>query len=155
MAERAFNRLKELEARGLRSRTELLVAEADVAKARARADAAERRIRVLGTVADTELARARQRADAAKAKLQAFGGEVGTGGAERVTRIVIRSPIAGVVSARDLTLGQAVEAPRRFFCGGPQRGVVTAPGTIGSRGRRHCQRRRFGAGTRDAVSQSA
>jgi len=115
VAEQAFNRLKELEARGLRSRTELLVAEADVAKARARTEATERRIRVLGTVADTELARARQRAGAAKAKLQAFGGETGAGGAERVTRVVIRSPIAGVISARDLTLGQTVEATAKMF----------------------------------------
>ena len=32
-----------------------------------------------------------------------------------VTRVVIRSPIAGVVSARDLTLGQTVEATAKIF----------------------------------------
>ena len=114
VVERAFNRIKELEARGLRSRTELLAAEADLMKARARAEAAERRVRVLGAVADIELARARQRADAASAKLQAFGGETGAGG-DRVTRVVIRSPIAGVVSGRDLTVGQTVEATAKIF----------------------------------------
>jgi RND family efflux transporter MFP subunit len=69
----------------------------------------------LGNIADTELARARQRADAAKAKLQAYGGEAGASGGERVTRLVIRSPIAGVVSTRDLSVGQTVEATAKIF----------------------------------------
>ena len=96
----AFNRLKELQERGLRSRTELLAAEADVAKARARAEAAERRIRVLGTVADTELARARQRARGRESEAAGLSeARRAAGGASGVTRVVIRSPIAGVVSA--------------------------------------------------------
>jgi cobalt-zinc-cadmium efflux system membrane fusion protein len=114
VVERTFNRTKELEARGLRSRTELLAAEADLIKARSRADAAERRLPVLGTVADTELTRARQRADAARAKLQAFGGDAGARG-DRATTVVLRSPIAGVVTARDLTVGQTVEATAKVF----------------------------------------
>ena len=76
----------------------------------------QRRIRVLGTVADTELTRARQRLDAAKAKLRALGGEAGAGWRRAASqRVVVRSPIAGVVARRDLTRGRRrSRRPRRF-----------------------------------------
>ena len=115
VAERTFARLKELHDRGLRSRTELLAAEADLARAQSRAEAAQRRIAVMGALADTELARARQRLEAAQAKLRALGGDaaniVGGGSA----RVIVRSPIAGIVTVRELTVGQTVEATAKVF----------------------------------------
>ena len=115
VAERAFARMKELHDRGLRSRTELLAAEADLARAQARADAAQRRIAVVGVVADTEFARARQRLDAAQAKLRALGGDPAAPATGGTARVVVRSPIAGLVTARDLTVGQTVEATAKVF----------------------------------------
>jgi cobalt-zinc-cadmium efflux system membrane fusion protein len=115
VAERASARMKELHDRGLRSGTELLAVEADLARAQARADAAQRRIAVLGVVADTELKRARQRLDAAQAKLRALGGDAGAAASGGSARVVVRSPIAGVVTERDLTVGQTVEAAAKIF----------------------------------------
>jgi cobalt-zinc-cadmium efflux system membrane fusion protein len=115
VAERLFARMKELNDRGLRSRTELIATEADLARAQARADAAQRRIAVVGVLADTELRRARQRLDAAQAKLRALGGDAGTAVSGGAARVVVRSPIAGVVTARELTVSQTVEATAKIF----------------------------------------
>ena len=115
VTERAAARMKELHERGLRSRTELLAAEADLERARSRAQAAARRVVVLGAMADNELTRARQRLDAAQAKLRALGGENAAGAARGPARVMIRSPIAGVVTTRDVTVGQTVEPSAKLF----------------------------------------
>ena len=122
VAERNLGRLRELQERGLRSRTELLAAEADVNRARVRSEAAARRLTVLGTVAETERIRARQRLEAARAKLQALGVEPGNiakleaGDSDAVTsRSLVRSPIAGVVADRQVTVGQTVEPTAKIF----------------------------------------
>lgn len=115
VAERAYARMKELAERGLRSRTELLAAEADLTRAQSRAEAAARRITVLGAVADNELVRARQKHQAAQAKLRALGGDADAGAERGATRVVVRSPIPGVVTTRELTVGQTVEATAKIF----------------------------------------
>ncbi len=122
VAERNLARLRELEARGLRSRTEVLAAEADVNRATVRSDAAGRRLTVLGTVARTELNRARLRVDAAATRLRALGAEsaeiarIDAGGGKDIdNRFVVRSPIDGVVSDRPVTVGQTVEATAKIF----------------------------------------
>jgi cobalt-zinc-cadmium efflux system membrane fusion protein len=122
VAERNLARLRELQERGLRSRTELLAGEADMNRARVRGEAAARRLTVLGTVAETERIRARQRVEAARAKLRALGVEAGdiarleAGDDDAVTsRSIVRSPIAGVVADRQVTVGQAVEPTAKIF----------------------------------------
>ena len=115
VTERTYARLKELHERGLRSLTEMLAAEAEVARAQARAEAAARRIAVLGAVADNELVKTRQRLEAAQAKLRALGGEAAAEGGRAGARVVVRSPLNGVVTARDLTVGQTVEATAKVF----------------------------------------
>lgn len=114
VAERAYDRLKELQERGLRSRTELITAEADLARAKARIEATSRRIEVLGQVAVNDLARVRQRRSAAETKLQSLGSDLGA--ADRSpARVIVRSPIPGLVTGRDLTLGQTVDPTARIF----------------------------------------
>jgi cobalt-zinc-cadmium efflux system membrane fusion protein len=122
VASRNLARLKELHERGLRSRTELLAVEADEQRAAARAEAAERRLTVLGTVAETERARARQRRDAALSKLRAFSVQpaeierLESEGASDVTsRFTVRSAIAGMIADRNLTLGETVESTAKLF----------------------------------------
>jgi cobalt-zinc-cadmium efflux system membrane fusion protein len=122
VVDRHLARLRELHERGLRSRTDLLAAEADANRTTVRADAARRRLHVLGAVARTERDRARQRLDTAAAKLRALGVEPGDiaklgaeGSREASTRFWVRSPIAGVVSDRQVTVGQTVEATAKIF----------------------------------------
>jgi RND family efflux transporter MFP subunit len=93
----------------------LLAAEADLARAQSRAEAAQRRIGVVGALADTELARARQRLEAAQAKLRALGGDAAATAAGGGARVIVRSPIAGIVTGRELTVGQTVEATAKVF----------------------------------------
>ena len=116
LAERNLARMKELQDKGLRSRTELLAAEADHQRAVSRAEATARRLTVLGTVAEVELKRARQRAATARSKMAAAGGEPSDASrAETTNRFVIRSPIAGVVADREITLGETVEPAKKVF----------------------------------------
>ena len=72
LAERNLARMRQLEERGLRSRTEVMASEADFNRAAVRVDATLRRLNVLGTSAQVELARARQSVEAARSKLRAF-----------------------------------------------------------------------------------
>jgi cobalt-zinc-cadmium efflux system membrane fusion protein len=112
VAERAHGRMKELQERGLRSRTELLTVEADLARATARVESSTRRLIVLGSVAETEVTRARQRVEAARA----FGAELaGPSAAGGSSRFVVVSPIAGVVNDRTVTVGESVE-PTSKIC---------------------------------------
>ena len=121
VAENAYGRMKELHDRGLRSRTELIAAEADLARAAARADAAARRLVVLGTVADTELARARQKLEASRGRLRAFGAEPIGGSLVNAAvpggsnRFVVASPIPGVVADRQVTVGESVDPTSKVF----------------------------------------
>ena len=77
---------------------------------------------MLGIVAQTERDRARQRLDTAAAKLRTLGVEPGdiakleaAGSGEASIRFVVRSPIAGVVADRQVTVGQTVEAAAKLF----------------------------------------
>jgi len=122
VAERNLARLRELQERGLRSRTELLAGEAELSRATVRSEAARRRLAVLGIVAQTERDRARQRLDTATAKIRALGVEPGdiaklqdAGSREASIRFVVRSPIAGVVADRQVTAGQTVEPTAKLF----------------------------------------
>jgi len=116
LAERGLARMKELHDRGLRSRTELLVAEADHQRATSRVEATARRLTVLGTVSEVELKRARQRVATARSKMAAAGGDVSDASrTEPTNRFVVRSPIAGVVSDREITLGETVEPTKKIF----------------------------------------
>lgn len=120
VAERNLARMRQLEERGLRSRTEVMASEADFNRAAVRVDAALRRLKVLGTSAQVELARAKQRVEAARSKLRAFSAEPGDGGASPApgaitSRFIVRSPIAGVVADRHVTLGETVDATSKIF----------------------------------------
>ena len=122
LAERNLARVRELQERGLRSRTELLAAEADVSRAVVKTEAAARRLAVLGSVAETEKNRARARVEAATTKLKALGvepREIGersaTGRAEITSRFVVKSPIAGIVAEQLVTVGQTVDAASKIF----------------------------------------
>jgi cobalt-zinc-cadmium efflux system membrane fusion protein len=122
LASRTLARVKELHDRGLRSRTELLAAEADERRAAARVEAAARRLEVLRTMADTERARAQQRRDAALSKLRALSVEPAVltrlereGVRDMTSRFVVRSPIAGTVAERNVTIGETVEATAKIF----------------------------------------
>lgn len=115
VADRAYTRMKELEARGLRSRTELLAAEAELTRAQTRGEAAKSRVAMLGQVATVDLGRATQRLAAAETRLTSLGGDPSSSAERGSARVLVRSPIAGVVMARDLTLGQTVEPTARVF----------------------------------------
>lgn len=122
VAERNQARLLELARAGLRSRTEVLGAEAEVTRATVREEAARRRLQVLGATAETEVARARQRLAGATSRQHALGAgqdeleRLDREGAQAVSsRFVVRSPIAGVIEAVDLTLGEVVDPARRIF----------------------------------------
>ena len=122
VAQRAAARMRELTERGVRSRTELLQAEAEEQRAAARLDAATRRLTVMGTLAENELNRARQRLEAARAKLRAIGSDdtelaqLAREGAATVTsRFTVRSPQAGVVADRQVTVSQSVDATTKLF----------------------------------------
>ena len=121
LAAQALARAKELHERGLRSRTELITAEAEERRAAARLDAARRRFAVLGALAESEASRARQRRDAALSRLRALSVDdagiaaLGTDRADLSSRLVLRSPIGGVIADRNLTVGETVEATARIF----------------------------------------
>ena len=121
LAARSLERLRELHERGLRSRTELLAAEADEQRAAARVESSRRRLAVLGALAQAEMNRVRQRRDAALSKLRAFsvdGAEIASlesNPADITSRFVIRSPIAGMVAERHLTVGETIESTTKIF----------------------------------------
>ena len=122
VAERNLARMRELQERGLRSRTETLTAEADVSRATVRSEGAARRLAVLGAVAETEKNRALARVEAAATKLKALGVEPGeiaqlgaAGRAEITSRFVVKSPIAGIVAEQLVTVGQTVDAASKIF----------------------------------------
>jgi cobalt-zinc-cadmium efflux system membrane fusion protein len=116
LAERLYARWKELNEKGLKTTTELWVAESDALKARLRVESASRRLAVLGVVADNALARAGVQLDAAKGSLRAMGlseaeiAEVAAcvGGSKLDGRYSVRSPIPGFVLDRHATLGENV-----------------------------------------------
>jgi RND family efflux transporter MFP subunit len=115
--------MKELHDRGLRSRTELLTAEADERRAAARVEGTRRRLNVLGTLAESEATRVRQRRDAGLSKLRALSVDEteikALGASDRSvdlsSRFVVRSPIGGLVADRNLTVGETVEATVKIF----------------------------------------
>jgi multidrug efflux pump subunit AcrA (membrane-fusion protein) len=122
LASRTLGRMKELHDRGLRSRTELLAAEADERRAAARVEAGARRLDVLRALAETERTRALQRRDAALSKLRALSVEPAVltrleaeGMRDVTSRFIVRSPIAGTVADRNVTLGETVEATAKIF----------------------------------------
>ena len=122
VAERNLARVRELHERGLRSRTEMLVADADVSRATTRSEAAARRLAVLGAVAETENSRARARVEAAATRVKALGLEPGelaqlgaAGRGDLTNRFVVKSPIAGIVADQLVTVGQTVEAASKLF----------------------------------------
>jgi cobalt-zinc-cadmium efflux system membrane fusion protein len=122
IASQALVRVKQLHDRGLRSGTEVIAAEAEARRAAGRVDVALQRLKTMGAVAETEASRARQRRDAAISKLRALSlddGEIKRletdGGRDVTSRFVVRSPIAGMVAERNLTLGETVEATARIF----------------------------------------
>lgn len=122
VAERNLARMRELQERGLRSRTEVLAAEADVSRATVRSEGAARRLAVLGAVAETEKNRALARVEAAATKVKALGVEPGeiaqlgaAGRAEITGRFVVKSPIAGIVAEQLVTVGQTVDAASKIF----------------------------------------
>ena len=126
LAERTYARSQELNAKGLKTTTELWTAESEALKARLHVESAERRLAVLGVVADNALARARVQLDAAKGGLRAMGlseaeiEEVATsaGGSALDGRYAVRSPIAGFVLDRHATLGENVgPADHAFLVG--------------------------------------
>ncbi len=116
LAGRLYARWKELNERGLKTTTELWVAESDALKARLRVESAARRLAVLGVVADNALARAAVQLEAAKGSLRAMGlseaeiTEVAAcvGGSKLDGRYSVRSPIPGFVLDRHATLGENV-----------------------------------------------
>jgi cobalt-zinc-cadmium efflux system membrane fusion protein len=68
-------------------------------------------------VAETEATKARQKAEAARARLRALGAEPGGAAATAgsSSRFVVRSPIAGIVTDRQVTVGESVEPTTRVF----------------------------------------
>jgi RND family efflux transporter MFP subunit len=116
LAERLYTHWKELNAKGLKTTTELWTAESDALKARLRIESAARRLAVLGVVAGNALARASVQLDAAKGSLRAMGldeaeiAEVAAGasGSRLDGRYSVRSPIPGFVLDRHATLGENV-----------------------------------------------
>ena len=119
LAERNTARMRELHEHGLRSRTELLQGEAELDRATVKAAAAARRLTVFGTVARNEVTKARKRVEAAQTRVAAYGAADGTSAAAEAsgvgTRLVIRSPLSGVVIERQVTVGETVEPTAKVF----------------------------------------
>lgn len=123
LAEQVLERTKDLVGKGLKTGSDLLLAEQEVARAKTRLDTAHRRLAVLGVVAQNEVARAKLKVAAAETRLASLGVSPDERGLLSLNGVLgsgsgvyeVRSPIAGIVMERNATLGEGVEAKDAMF----------------------------------------
>jgi multidrug efflux pump subunit AcrA (membrane-fusion protein) len=122
LADQVLSRTKDLVAKELKTRSDLLLAEQEVSRAKIRLDAARRRLGVLGVVAKNDLSRAQLKVSAAETRLSSLGVSQDDRGLLTLSGIgsgsgiyEVRTPMAGVVLERNATIGESVDTKDAMF----------------------------------------